>query len=101
MEKRTSEDYMDASDEELEQISAALLASLAELPPTPLEALAQSLNIRDVTTEELQVLFGVTAARITQLWQNYIIPEPVKLNGRNYYPLLQSVYGYIEYLREG
>lgn len=80
---------------------AALFADLSiELPPDPLDDLAASMGLREVTTDELALIFSVTNRRIGQLWQTGIIPEPRREQKRYYFPLLQSVAGYIEYLRE-
>ena len=80
---------------------ATLFADLSvELPPDPLDDLAASIGLREVTTDELALIFGVTDRRIGQLWQTGIIPEPRREHKRYYFPLLQSVAGYLEYLRE-
>lgn len=85
------------SDEKL----AGLFADLViEFPPDPLDELAASMGLREVTTDELALIFGVTDRRIGQLWQAGIIPEPRLEQKRYFFPLLQSVAGYIEFLRE-
>lgn len=80
---------------------AALFADLAvDLPPDPLDDLAASMSLREVTTDELALIFGVTDRRIGQLWQAGIIPEPRLEQKRYFFPLLQSVAGYLSFLRE-
>ena len=80
---------------------AALFANLTvDLPPDPLDELSASIGLREVTTDELALILGVTDRRVSQLWQAGIIPEPRQEQKRYYFPLLQSVAGYIEFLRE-
>ena len=73
-----------------EDISAAL---------DPLEKLSASLSLREVTTEELSLVLGLSDRRISQLWQDGHTPEPRREGKKYYYPLLASIRGYLDFLR--
>ena len=88
------------TEEELASIFGGLADINIEIPPDPLQELETALGLREVTTDELALIFGITDRRISQLWQAGIIPEPRREHKRYYFPLLQSVAGYLEYLRE-
>ena len=79
----------------------ALFADIdIEIPPHPLDTLTETLGLREVTTEELADVLGVTDRRIAQLWKEDIIPHPRREGKRYYFPLLHSVAGYISFLRQ-
>lgn len=86
------------------EISCALAEALAgielKFPPNPLEELNDRLGLREVTTDELALILGITDRRISQLWQSGIIPEPNKKGNRYYFPLLESVRDYIDFLKD-
>ena len=65
----------------------------------PLEKLSKSLGLREVTTEELSLVLGLSDRRISQLWQDGHTPEPRKEGKKYYYPLLASIRGYLDFLR--
>ena len=97
-------DYENIPDEELaalpEEELAALFADIdIVLPPTPLDTLTEKLGLREVTTEEPALVLGVSDRRIAQLWQEDIIPEPRLEKKKYYFPLLQSVAGYINFIK--
>lgn len=79
---------------------ARCLAEAAKDLPEPFEDLTKALGLREVSTEELATVLGLTDRRIAQLWQAGIIPEPRREGKRYLFPLLASVNGYIGFLRE-
>lgn len=86
------------TDEELRAIFAKI--DLSELASDPIDELTRALGLREVTTAELSLILGVTDRRISQLWKAGEIPEPRTDGNKHYFDLLQSVQGYIEFLRE-
>lgn len=100
--------------EEMDAINAALSAAIDATFPAAdvetagidaetkdqLEMLAESLDLRDVTPSELSIVLGITEKRISQLWQAGHIPAPRKDGMRCYYPLLETVRGYITFLKD-
>lgn len=82
------------------QLSAILAAAIESgIPDTPLEQLSAALGLRDVSTEELALVLGVTDRRIYQLWQAGEIPEPRRAGRKYMFSLLDSVNGYIRFLK--
>ena len=82
---------------ELAELFAALTP---EDIPDSFDALTKALKLREVTTDELTLVLGITDRRISQLWQDGIIPEPRKDGRRHWFPLLASIRGYIDFLRD-
>ena len=103
----------DLTPEEMDELNAALAEAVEELFPggsaaaayteaerkEQLDRLTKSLDLREVTPAELSIVLGVTEKRISQLWQAGHIPEPRKDGRRNYFPLLETVNGYITFLK--
>lgn len=87
-------------DKDLDELKAIFAGIDIEIPPDPLDTLTEELGLREVTTEELAAVLGVTDRRISQLWMDCHIPEPRKDGKRHYYPLLHSVAGYIRFLKQ-
>jgi hypothetical protein len=85
---------------ELNDLRAIFAGIDIEIPPDPLDTLTEALGLREVTTEELAAVLGVTDRRISQLWIDGHIPEPRKEGKRHFYPLLRSVAGYIRFLKQ-
>lgn len=85
---------------ELESINAAFSAIDWERLHSPLEELTTELNLREVSTNELSLVLGVSDRRISQLWRDGHIPEPRSDGTRHWFPLLQSVSGYIHFLKK-
>ena len=86
------------TDEELNKIFANI--DLSEYLEDPLDTLTKTLGLREVTMDELAMVLGITDRRISQLWKDGIIPEPRHDGKRHWFPLLESVRGYIDFLRD-
>ena len=65
----------------------------------PFDALTKELNLREVTTNELTYILGISDRRLSQLWQDGIIPEPRHDGKRHWYPLLDTIHAYISFLK--
>lgn len=89
----------DGEEKELRELFAALSPEYLASCPGPLEDLAASLNLREVSADELAAVFGISARRVQQLAEKEIIPSGKRKN-RLYFPLLDAVNAYIEYLRD-
>ena len=89
-----------AHDTDMDELKAIFAGLDIEIPPDPLDTLTEALGLREVTTEELTAVLGVTDRRISQLWIDGHIPEPRKEGKRHFYPLLRSVAGYIRFLKQ-
>lgn len=98
-----TDEYGDAfTPEELAELSAAIgdISGSLNGIKDPFEELTDALQLREVTTEELALVLGISDRRISQLWQAGYIPEP-RRDGRRYlFPLLQSVNDYISFLKD-
>ena len=88
------------NNEDMDELKAIFAGIDVEIPPDPIDTLTEVLGLRDVTTEELSEVLGVTDRRISQLWMDGHIPEPHKEGKRHYFPLLHSVVGYIRFLKQ-
>lgn len=91
--------YDDIELEGLEDLQALFADIDIVIPPDPMDTLTEALGLREVTTEELADVLGVTDRRIAQLWKEDIIPHPRREGKRYYFPLLHSVQGYIRFLK--
>lgn len=92
-------DEKQVTEAELAEIFASLdLSELAGVKD-PVDELTDALGLRKVSTEELALVLGITDRRISQLWKAGQIPEPARDGNKHYFDLLQSVQGYIEFLR--
>lgn len=93
------QENIDLTPEEEASLNDALAAIDWERIPGSFDALTQALNLREVTTAELSQILGITDRRISQLWQNGDIPEPRHDGKRHWFPLLDTVYAYISFLK--
>ena len=84
---------------DLEELNAAFATIDWEHLPGPFDELTADLHLREVTTDELAQVLGITDRRVSQLWHDGIIPVPRHDGKRYWFPLLHSVNCYIEYLR--
>ena len=87
--------------EELAELSAAIgdISGALNNIKDPFEELTNALQLREVTTDELALVLGITDRRLSQLWQNGDIPEPRRDGRRHLFPLLRSVNDYISFLK--
>lgn len=82
---------------DIEHLKAIFAGIDIEIPPDPLDTLTEALGLREVTTEELATVLGLTVRRVAQLSQEGHIPEPHKDGNRYLFPLLASVRQYIDF----
>ena len=88
----------DMTDEELEELFKQLAEGIEDYK-TPLQLLGEDLQLREVITEELALVLGLSENRIRQLWKEGVIEEPRKEGKKHYFDLLSSVEFYLRYLR--